>query len=202
MTSPRVILASASPRRQALLRQIGVACQVCPQDIDETRRPDEAPKVYVRRMADEKAEAALGSGADTESAVIVASDTSVVCEGAVLGKPETEAEAVSMLQLLAGREHQVLTAVTVADASHRAQALSESKVLFREIPDAEARRYWQSGEPLGKAGGYAIQGLGAVFVKTLVGSYSGVMGLPLFETARLLAEFGVTCWQADVRDNA
>lgn len=202
MTSPRVILASASPRRQALLRQIGVDCEVCPQDIDESRQPGEAPKVYVRRMADEKAEAALGSGRHGEGVVIVASDTSVVCDEAVLGKPETEAEALSMLQLLAGREHQVLTAVTVADAGQRGQALSESRVLFRDIPADEASRYWQTGEPLGKAGGYAIQGLGAVFVKSLVGSYSGVMGLPLFETARLLAEFGVVCWQADVRDNA
>lgn len=194
MSVSAVILASASPRRQELLAQIGVSFNVAAQDIDESQRQGEQAKAYVRRMADEKATAALNSLAGKE-AIVLAADTSVVCQGQVLGKPESEADALAMLALLSDRQHEVLTAVTVADASHRAQALSESLVTFRPIGKVEAQQYWQTGEPRGKAGAYAIQGLAAVFVQSLQGSYSGVMGLPLFETAALLNEFGIACWQ-------
>lgn len=191
MAIPRLILASASPRRQDLLVQIGVPFDVLAQDIDETPLPDEIPEIYVQRMATEKAAAALTAA---PAAVVLAADTTVVCDGLVLGKPVDEADAVAMLQRLSDRQHQVLTAVTIADGSRSRQALSRSEVTFRAISETEARAYWQTGEPRGKAGAYAIQGMGAVFVAGLQGSYSGVMGLPLFETAALLAEFGQPVW--------
>ena len=195
MTTPRLVLASASPRRRALLAQIGVPHEVLPQDIDESRRDNETPIAYVRRMADEKAAAALAALGDTP-ATVLASDTAVVVADRVLGKPADEADAVAMLGLLSGRSHEVLTAVTVAEPARREQRTSRSRVRFREISLQEAARYWRSGEPAGKAGAYAVQGLGAVFVAGLDGSYSGVIGLPLFETAELLALFGIPCWQS------
>jgi septum formation protein len=122
---------------------------------------------------------------------VLAADTSVVCDATVLGKPLDEADAVDMLRRLSGREHRVLSAVTLSTQDKQRTVLSESRVRFREISTEEAQQYYRSGEPLGKAGAYAIQGYAAVFVEQLVGSYSGVMGLPLFETAQLLAEFSV-----------
>ncbi|GAB5498953.1 MAG: nucleoside triphosphate pyrophosphatase [Pseudohongiellaceae bacterium] len=199
MAIPRLILASASPRRQDLLVQIGVQFDVRAQDIDETPHPDEAPETYVQRMAAGKAAVALAAFPE---AVILAADTTVVCDDLVLGKPVDEADAVAMLSRLSGREHQVLTAVCVSDRRQSQQALSRSTVNFRSITSDEARRYWHSGEPRGKAGAYAIQGLGAVFVAGLQGSYSGVMGLPLFETAELLAKFKLPVWQpADTEES-
>jgi septum formation protein len=199
MAIPRLILASASPRRQDLLVQIGVQFDVRAQDIDETPHPDEAPETYVQRMAAGKAAVALAAFPE---AVILAADTTVVCDDLVLGKPVDEADAVAMLSRLSGREHQVLTAVCVSDRRQSQQALSRSTVNFRSITSDEARRYWHSGEPRGKAGAYAIQGLGAVFVAGLQGSYSGVMGLPLFETAELLAKFKQPVWQpADTEES-
>jgi len=195
MTLPRLVLASASPRRRALLAQIGVPHEVLPQDIDESRRDGETPASYVRRMADEKAAAAL-TALDDAGATVLASDTAVVIGETVLGKPADEADAVAMLGSLSGRRHEVLTAVTVASGARREQRTSRSSVRFRAIPPEEAARYWRTGEPAGKAGAYAIQGLGAVFVAELDGSYSGVMGLPLYETAALLALFDIPCWQS------
>lgn len=195
MTSPRLVLASASPRRRQLLLQIGVAHAVLAQDIDESRRDGETAQAYVARMADEKAAAALAALADP-GATVLAADTAVVIGDTVLGKPADQADAVAMLGLLSGRTHSVLTAVTVASAARREHEVSRSEVSFRPISPREAERYWQSGEPRGKAGAYAIQGLGAVFVESLRGSYSGVMGLPLFETAALLERFDIPCWQA------
>jgi septum formation protein len=122
---------------------------------------------------------------------VLAADTSVVCDATVLGKPRDEADAVDMLRRLSGREHRVLSAVTLSTQDKQRTVLSESRVRFREISIEEAQQYYRSGEPLGKAGAYAIQGYAAVFVEQLFGSYSGVMGLPLFETAQLLAEFSV-----------
>ena len=214
MAIPRLILASASPRRQDLLVQIGVPFDVLAQDIDETPLPDEIPEIYVQRMATEKAAAALTAA---PAAVVLAADTTVVCDDRVLGKPVDEADAVAMLQLLSDRQHQVLTAVTIADGSRTdgsrtdrsrtdgsrsRQALSRSTVKFRAISEGEAKAYWQTGEPRGKAGAYAIQGMGAVFVAGLQGSYSGVMGLPLFETAALLAEFGQPVWLPDANQES
>jgi len=192
-TSPALILASASPRRQELLVQIGVDFEVRAQDIDESLLSSETPEVYVQRMAVEKAASCLSA---FPSAVVLAADTTVVCDGLVLGKPADEADAVAMLSRLSGRRHRVLTAVSLVDSTRQLQALSASEVSFRAISDAEARQYWRTGEPQGKAGAYAIQGMGAVFVSNLQGSYSGVMGLPLYETATLLEEFDYPKWQA------
>ena len=191
MTTPRLVLASASPRRSQLLRQIGVDFLVSAQDIDETPRADETPSDYVQRMADEKAAAALGMSGRESSDTVIASDTSVVCGDRILGKPADEEEAVEMLLSLSNREHQVMTAVTVANNERQEQQLSVSRVHFRPVNEAEARDYWRTGEPQGKAGAYAIQGLGAVFVRAINGSYSAVMGLPLYETAQLLAAFDI-----------
>jgi len=189
-----IILASASARRQELLSQIGVRFSVRSQDIDESIRRGERADDYVTRMAQEKAESALSAlsiSKESSDGLVLAADTSVVCDTDVLGKPMDEADAIGMLRRLSGREHRVLSAVTLATQSKQRTVLSESRVSFREISIDEARRYYRSGEPQGKAGAYAIQGYAAVFVELLVGSYSGVMGLPLFETAQLLAEFAV-----------
>ena len=190
-----IILASASARRQELLAQIGISFTVRSQDIDESIGSAELAEDYVMRMAMEKAMSALRQLAGSQGGddtLVLAADTSVVCDADVLGKPSSESDALEMLLRLSGREHRVLSAVMLATKNKQAAQLSESRVTFREISLAEARRYYASGEPEGKAGSYAIQGYGAVFVEQLHGSYSGVMGLPLFETAQLLTEFGVS----------
>jgi septum formation protein len=195
-----IILASASARRQELLSQIGVRFTVRSQDIDESIRSGELANDYVTRMAQEKAGSALNAlrvSENSSDAVVLAADTSVVCDADVLGKPANEADAVAMLRLLSGREHRVLSAVTLATQVNQRTVLSESRVRFREISIDEAQQYYRSGEPMGKAGAYAIQGYAAVFVEQLIGSYSGVMGLPLFETAQLLAEFSVPVQSTD-----
>jgi|TARA_B110000240_G_C13440066_1_gene427667 septum formation protein len=195
-----IILASASARRQELLSQIGVRFTVRSQDIDESIRSGELANDYVTRMAQEKAGSALNAlrvSENSSDAVVLAADTSVVCDADVLGKPANEADAVGMLRLLSGREHRVLSAVTLATQVNQRSVLSESRVRFREISIDEAQQYYRSGEPMGKAGAYAIQGYAAVFVEQLIGSYSGVMGLPLFETAQLLAEFSVPVQSTD-----
>jgi septum formation protein len=189
-----IILASASSRRQELLTQIGVRFTVRSQYIDESIRIGELANDYVSRMAQEKANSALSAlcvTKDSSDTLVLAADTSVVCDATVLGKPRDEADAVDMLRRLSGREHRVLSAVTLSTQDKQRTVLSESRVRFREISIEEAQQYYRSGEPLGKAGAYAIQGYAAVFVEQLFGSYSGVMGLPLFETAQLLAEFSV-----------
>lgn len=191
MSTEQIILASASPRRQELLRQIGVSFRVQGQDIDESQRAGESARDYVQRMADGKADSALLALGETSRDVVLAADTIVICEEEVMGKPVNQDEARRMLLKLSGREHHVLSAVTVASGKQRHCAISDSSVQFRDITSEEADRYWHSGEPEGKAGAYAIQGRAAVFVKHLAGSYSGVMGLPLFETAQLLRRFGI-----------
>lgn len=190
-----IILASASPRRQELLSQIGVDFTVRAQDIDESIHAGESAHDYVVRMAVEKANSALAeldADPDQEATIVLAADTSVVCDGEVLGKPADEADALSMLLRLSGREHRVLSAVSVASREQQRTILSESRVRFRDIDREEATQYYRSGEPEGKAGAYAIQGFGAVFVEQLLGSYSGVMGLPLYETAQLLNDFDLS----------
>ncbi|MDE2218897.1 MAG: septum formation inhibitor Maf [Gammaproteobacteria bacterium] len=187
---PVLLLASASPRRRELLWQIGVPHRIAPAGIDERRQPGETPADCVRRLALAKADAAW-----RHELPVLGADTAVVADGEMLGKPATAAEAAAMLARLAGRVHEVLTAVALIGARGRELLLSRSEVRFRELAPAECARYWQSGEARDKAGGYAIQGLAAVFVSELRGSYSGVMGLPLFETAALLDAAGVPRWQ-------
>lgn len=187
-------LASGSPRRRELLAQIGVPFSVVSAPIDETPLPNESAPAYVERLA--RAKAAAGLACLEGPAVVLGADTAVVLDGRILGKPENRKDALAMLADLSGREHQVLTAVALSDGQRVHSLCVTSKVRFRAISAEEAQRYWASGEPADKAGGYAIQGLGAVFVTGLSGSYSAVVGLPLSETAELLGQFGIACWQS------
>jgi len=189
-----VYLASASPRRRELLRQIGVAFEVRPAAIAEDPLPREAPEDYVRRLATAKAEAVFATLREPELRPVLAADTAVVLDGALLGKPADAREAAEMLERLSGRAHRVLTAVALHSGDSVATLRSDSEVRFRATTAAERLAYCATGEPFDKAGGYGIQGHAAVFVESLQGSYSGVMGLPLFETAALLARAGVQFW--------
>ena len=190
-----IVLASASARRSQLLHQIGVRHQVVAADIDESPRPGERPGDYVQRLAQEKAQAVVAMLHGRPDRPVLAADTTVVQGGRIFGKPADEAACVAMLGELAGRTHEVLTAIALCDGGQPRLALSTSDVTFRAIDADECRRYWASGEPVGKAGAYAVQGLGAVFVSRLEGSFSGVMGLPLYETAALLDAAGVRRWE-------
>ncbi|OLF55887.1 Maf family protein [Pseudomonas chlororaphis] len=189
-------LASGSPRRRELLTQIGVPFTALSADIDETPLPDESPAAYVERLARGKAAAGHALLAhDRSGACVLGADTAVVLDGRILGKPLDQADARSMLMALSDREHEVLTAIAVLDGQRCESRVIRSLVRFRAIDEDEAARYWASGEPCDKAGGYGIQGLAAVFVAGLNGSYSAVVGLPVCETAELLGHFGIPCWQ-------
>ena len=189
-------LASASPRRRELLAQIGVPFVTLIASIDETALPGEPAERYVERLAREKALAGLAALSDPADAVVLGADTAVVLDGRILGKPADRAECLATLVALSGREHQVLTAVALASAQRIESRVVASRVRFRPLRAGEAEAYWATGEPCDKAGSYGIQGLAAVFVSQLEGSYSAVVGLPLCETAQLLEEFGIPCWQA------
>jgi septum formation protein len=190
-----IYLASGSPRRRELLQQIGVPFQVIRADLDETVAIGEAPLAYVSRLASAKAEAGWQRSRGLAEAPVLAADTAVVLDGKILGKPKDRDDAMSMLAQLSGRAHEVLTAVALRNAQGNRLKVSRSSVTFRCIDSGEARRYCDSGEPLDKAGAYAIQGHAAVFIADLKGSYSGVMGLPLFETAQLLEAAGMRGWR-------
>lgn len=186
-----LVLASASPRRSALLAGIGVRFAVVPAHLDETPAPAELPRAYVTRLALAKARAVVAA---TGGALpVLGADTTVVCDGRLLGKPVSEADAVAMLMALSGRTHQVFTAVALVRNAIEADVLVETAVTFRELSVAECRSYWRSGEPADKAGGYALQGMGGVFVTRIEGSYSGVIGLPVAETYKLLCDFAIDC---------
>ena len=187
-----IYLASNSPRRQELLKQIGVSFDHLSVEIDESRRALESPEAYVVRMALEKA--AAGCEIAPGSKPILAADTTVVAGNDCLGKPRDEEHATSMLRQLSGATHRVISAVSVLANGEQHCVSSLSEITFRTISDAEIAHYWRSGEPYDKAGAYAIQGKGALFVARLVGSYSGVVGLPLHETEDLLAKVGISCW--------
>lgn len=187
----QIYLASRSPRRRELLAQIGVRCRVLEVSTDESRLPGEHPRDYVLRLAVSKARAAYAQLPAGDRRPVLGADTAVVIGERVLGKPADRREALTMMRLLSGRTHRVLTAVALITAEGQRTELSETRVAFRTLDEEEAMRYWDTGEPLDKAGGYAIQGLGALFVAGLSGSYSGVMGLPLFETGRLLTQAGI-----------
>ena len=187
-----VYLASASPRRSELLRQIGVQFTVRAAAVAEEPMAGETPEAYVVRLAAAKAEAVWAAVSDAHP--VLGADTAVVLDGALLGKPEDTAEAAAMLERLSGRTHRVLTAVAVRHEVGLETRLSQSEVRFRATTAAERLAYCATGEPFDKAGGYGIQGHAAVFVEELKGSYSGVVGLPLFETAALLTRCGVPSW--------
>jgi septum formation protein len=185
-----VYLASASPRRRELLQQIGVSFRVVGIAVDEAVRLSETAPTYVLRLAAAKAEAGWERSRDGTQVPVLAADTAVVLDGRILGKPADREDALGMLGQLSGRTHEVLTAVVLRTANGLQSRLSRSEVTFRGIAAGEARAYWETGEPGDKAGAYAIQGRGAIFIADLRGSYSGVMGLPLFETAELLCDAG------------
>ena len=189
-----IYLASASPRRKELLARLGVDCKVMPVDLDESRLPGETGEAYVSRLALEKGRLAFAR-LNRPDIPVVAADTAVVLGETILGKPVDEADAERMLSLLSNRVHEVYTAVAVLTRGKEETALSRSEVRFRSLSGGEISAYWRTGEPQDKAGAYGIQGLGAIFVQELQGSYSGVMGLPLFETARLLKSAGVDVLQ-------
>jgi septum formation protein len=190
MSQDFVYLASGSPRRRELLQQIGVSFRVVGMAVDEEVLPDETPFAYVTRLAAAKAEAGWERSRDAHPVPVLAADTAVVLDGKILGKPADGQDAAGMLGQLSGRTHEVLTAIALRTASGLQSRVSRSEVTFRSIAAAEARAYWETGEPSDKAGAYAIQGRGAIFITDLRGSYSGVMGLPLFETAELLRDAG------------
>ena len=188
---PVLRLASASPRRRQLLDLIGVPHVVTPADIDETPRDSEPADEYVMRLAREKAEAIWTRHQDLP---VLAADTTVVIGQEILGKPESEADAAAMLGKLSGREHVVHTGIALRTSPSVRVGIATTRVSFTVLTPAQIHAYWASGEPQGKAGAYAIQGLGAVFVSKIAGSYTGVMGLPLFETAEMLRQAGIPVW--------
>lgn len=186
-TVPKLCLASTSPRRREILESLGLEFTVRSVEIDESPLPGESPLELVLRLAEGKAAAAGNS----DNTCVIAADTVVVVDGQILGKPENQAEAIDMLLCLSGRCHEVLTGVAVSRTDTVRTAHSSTAVRFREIGRDEALRYWQSGEPCDKAGAYGIQGRGGLFVEAIRGSYSGVVGLPVYETAGLLADAGI-----------
>lgn len=188
---PDLYLASVSPRRRELLAQIGVVFETLAVAVEECRAVDETPETYVQRVALAKAQAGQALLGTRVPRPVLGADTEVVIDGEVLGKPQDRAHGLAMLARLSGRTHEVLSAVAVLAGTRIVTALSRSAVTFRAMSAAECAAYWATGEPLGKAGGYAIQGRGALLVSALRGSYSGVMGLPLCETGELLRELGI-----------
>jgi septum formation protein len=220
MSSDFVYLASGSPRRRELLQQIGISFRVIAAPVDEAALLGEAPTAYVARLAAAKADAgwkggpgamgrsgtAGGPGATGDFGIagsvpipVLAADTAVILDGKILGKPKDREDAENMLRQLSGRTHEVLTAIALHTADGLHSRISRSEVTFRRIAAAEAQAYWETGEPCDKAGAYAIQGRAAIFVADLRGSYSGVMGLPLFETAELLGQAGLSPLASTVR---
>lgn len=190
MTLP-LYLASTSPRRRELLQQVGFPFSILSIEVDEHRHPAESPEVYVARLAQEKA---LAGVSQIKNGLVIAADTTVVLGNEVLGKPTCLEEAMAMWQRLSDTEHQVMTGVAVAQGKDVRVKVVKTAVRFRAITESEMRAYWASGEPADKAGGYAIQGRGALFVTGINGSYSNVVGLPLLETAELLSSFSWPIW--------
>ena len=186
MSRPPVVLASASPRRRELLHLVGIEHTVIPADIDETHPPGEAPAAYAERLAREKAGAI-----ERDDAIVIGSDTIVVVDGDVLGKPRDREQAVAMLRRLSGRAHVVMTGVAVAWSGRISSGVEEAGVTFRPLSDDEIRRYVETGEPMDKAGAYGIQGFGATIVDRVDGDYFAVMGLPLNRLVRLCRALGL-----------
>ena len=187
----KVVLASQSPRRLELLNQIGIFPEVHPAHIDETPLSEETPEDYVNRLARNKAEAVAQY---YPGALVIGSDTSVVIDNQILGKPESPTHFFTMFKRLSGARHQVMTAVAITDGQLTRSEVVMTQVSFYPINERDMERYWFSGEPQDKAGGYGIQGLGALFVKEIQGSYSAVVGLPIAETGKILEKFGFSAW--------
>jgi len=194
MSAPSLILASSSQRRREILEAMGLAFVIRVTDVDEKMLTGELPADMVLRLASAKA-AAIPAG---PGEIVIGADTAVVLGEECFGKPADFEDALRMLSALSGQIHQVMTGLAVASAAGVATALSVTDVRFRDIGTAEVRHYWQSGEPQGKAGAYAIQGRGGTFVEAIMGSYTGVVGLPVFETARLLQAAGLDVLPAEM----
>ena len=194
MSAPSLILASSSERRKEILEAMGIAFTIRVADVDETILRGESPADMVLRLASAKA-AAIPAG---PGEIVIAADTAVVLGEECFGKPADFEDALRILSALSGQTHQVMTGLAVASAASVATALSVTDVRFRDIDPDEVRRYWRSGEPQGKAGAYAIQGRGGMFVEAIMGSYTGVVGLPVFETARLLQAAGLDVLPAEL----
>ena len=191
-----IYLASQSPRRAELLRQIGVEFKVYATDIDERVNAGESPEAYVSRLAQSKARVAAAEiGKSHSDWVVLAADTTIAIDGDIIGKPEDAAHCHCILHRLSGREHQVLTAVAVATRDRIECRLTHNRVTFRALAEHEVQRYCATSEPMDKAGAYAIQGKAAIFIERLEGSYSAVMGLPLCETAELLQDAGIEIFE-------
>ncbi|UTF59674.1 nucleoside triphosphate pyrophosphatase [Gilvimarinus sp. DA14] len=188
-------LASGSPRRRELLTQIGVKFQRVAVDVPEVQAPSETPSDYVQRLALDKARAGLRA-LDGKPGVVLGADTLGVLDGQVLEKPLSREHGADLLRAMSGREHTVMTAVATTDGERELLRLVQSQVRFRPLSEDDISRYWLTGEPQDKAGGYAIQGFGAVFVSELRGSYSAVVGLPLEATAQMLSEYNIPVWQS------
>ena len=188
-----LVLASSSPRRRQILNDLGVSFSVQSADIDEQVHAAELPIDYVQRLALEKCQRVL-SRSDQEITVL-GSDTSVIIGAQILGKPQSEQQAVDMLMSLSGNWHKVMTAVAILNRDKQRQIVVCSDVEFCHLNEQMCRRYWSTGEPADKAGSYAIQGIGARFVRQIRGSYSAIVGLPVAETAELLAEFEIPIWK-------
>jgi septum formation protein len=188
--STTLILASQSPRRKELLQQLGYNFQCLPANIDESIQLDEEAEPYVARLALEKAKAIAQLTTD-DDVVVLGSDTSVVFQQHILGKPESLEDCLAILKMLSGCSHQVLTAIAVVQGERSEVQVVRTEVDFKTLSPQVITRYWQTGEPQDKAGAYGIQGIGGQFVTQIRGSYSAVVGLPLYETAQLLASFGV-----------
>ncbi|MCW8194390.1 septum formation inhibitor Maf [Proteobacteria bacterium 005FR1] len=196
-----IYLASQSPRRRELLEQIGVHYQLLAIAVDESSQTHEAPCNYVARLAAAKARAGMELLRESEhQAPVLGADTTVVLDAQIMGKPRDKADAQQMLRALSGRTHQVISAVSLATPGRQITRTSSTEVRFRELNDQLIARYWRTGEPCDKAGGYGIQGFGAVFVESIAGSYSGVVGLPIEVLAPMLNEFGVGYWEASGRE--
>lgn len=199
MPNPLIYLASASPRRSALLAQIGVAHRISPMAVDESLRDGESPRDYVSRLAVAKAQALWQQLQAEPAAIVIGSDTTVTLGAEIFGKPADRDDCVRILGKLSGQTHQVCTAVAVCGKAGVKLALSVSDVTFRPLTPQEINVYWRSGEPRDKAGAYAIQGFAAAFITRISGSYSGIMGLPLFETSELLHAHG---WRSQAEPDA
>ncbi len=186
--SPQITLASASPRRRELLDQIQVSYKVLPVDIDESHRTGETAEQFVKRLALEKARAGYEKLSNRPA---LGSDTIVLFKQQILGKPDSRQQGMEMLAMLSGQIHQVMTAVAICNGETEHCIVNVSEVEFMPLSAEQIADYWQTGEPVDKAGGYGIQGIAAQFIKNIKGSYSGIMGLPLFETAELLAKIDI-----------
>lgn len=186
-------LASGSPRRADLLRQLALEFKVLIPEVDERVARGEGSLDYVARMSREKSRSIRKRLAADDGGVVLCADTAVIVDSEILGKPADRQEALSMLQLLSGRSHRVVTSVTIAQAMREISFSVETIVVFRQLTIRDCEKYWETGEPADKAGAYGIQGLGAILVESINGSYSNVVGLPLTETALALREFGIDC---------